>query len=459
MNRRPDASIPALSEPAGSWQSSLLTGLRITAARLRFFLLLGTVLLLVAAWPTLRNLWDRLTAPGGLDAAVSAGTEYWCPMCPGVVSQWPSKCPVCHMTLVLRRKGEMTPLPDGVMARLQFSPYRVQLAGIHTSPVEFRSLVREIRFGGLLEPVSAKADDLSAVALATDVFEGDVGLFTVGQNLEVTSDAFPGETFQGRVTWLAPEVSLSSRSLNVRLEIDNPRQELRPGMYVATRVRVPLADLASSRRLALEAWRNRTAVSLSTVSVVSPSGTLPAAGLRSLLELAAQHALLHQGLLLAIPESAVIDTGTRKVVFLESSPGVFDAVEVRLGRRCGDFYGVLSGLEPGQSVVTAGAFLLDAETRLNPAAAASYFGAGSRGGSPSATPTASMALSGLSAEDQQLVRRQKVCPVMDQPLGSMGPPVRLVVEGRTVFLCCEGCAPVLKKNPAKYLAKLPKQHD
>jgi hypothetical protein len=443
-------------EAARSWRRSLLAALRIAAARLRFFLMLGAVLAVVAAWPTLRNLWDTLTAPAGLDAGVSPDTEYWCPMCPGVSSEWPGKCPVCHMALVLRQKGEMTPLPDGVVARMQFPPYRVQLAGIHTSPVEFRPLVRELTLAGLLEPASARAEDLTRLTLATDVFENDLDLLVIGQTVALTSEAFPGQTFPARVTWLAPHISSTSRSLGVRLEIDNPRQELRPGMFVAARVRVPLTNLASCRRLAQETWCHGTAVSLSIASLASQLGTVPGGGLDCFLESAVRQAAARQGLLLAIPESAVIDTGTRKIVFLEQSPGMFDAVEVRLGRRCGDFYPVQSGLVPGQAVVTAGAFLLDAETRLNPAAAVSYFGAGSRGASPSATPTARVAPASLSAQDQLIVDRQKLCPVTGQPLGSMGAPVPVVVEGRTVFVCCEGCAEPLKKNPGKYLAKLPK---
>jgi YHS domain-containing protein len=191
-------------------------------------------------------------------------------------------------------------------------------------------------------------------------------------------------------------------------------------------------------------------------SLVSPFEPVPVSGLDALLQSAMEIAALRKGYLPAISESAVIDTGTRKVVFVEQSPGLFDAVEVRLGRRCGDFVPVLSGLEPGQAVVTAGAFLLDAETRLNPAAAAAYFGAGSRGGLASATPTAPTATSGLSPEDERLVKQQKVCPVTEQPLGSMGTPYRVVVDGRTLFLCCEGCTSELKSDPHKYLAKLPR---
>ena len=79
--------------------------------------------------------------------------------------------------------------------------------------------------------------------------------------------------------------------------------------------------------------------------------------------------------LLAVPFSAVIDTGVRKVVFLERGHGTYDAVAIEVGPRAGEYYPVLKGLAAGDRVVTQGAFLLDAETRLNPAAAAAYFGA------------------------------------------------------------------------------------
>lgn len=445
----------ASSQTATPWRRSLLAGLRIAAARLRFFLLLGAVLLLVAAWPTLRNFWDKWTAPAGPNAGVSPDTEYWCPMCPGVLADWPGKCPVCHMSLVVRHKADMTPLPDGVVARMQFSPYRVQLAGIHTSPVEFRPLTREIDVSGLLEPTTDQTDTLARLALTSDVFENDVGLLHLGQPCNVNSASYPGQTFAARITWLAPQLSSVARSLQVRLEIENPRQELRAGMFVTARLRVPLAGLGLSGQMALDGWRDRTALELYARSLAAPFGTGAGSGLAALLDSAVHRAGLQQGFVLAVPESAVIDTGARKIVFLEQAPGLFDAVEVWLGRRCGNYYPVLAGLKPGQAAVTAGAFLLDAETRLNPAAAAAYFGASSRGGSASASPTASAAFAGLSAADQQIVKRQKVCPVTEQPLGSMGAPYRIAVEGHTVFLCCEACAPALKKNPAKYLAKLP----
>jgi membrane fusion protein, copper/silver efflux system len=79
---------------------------------------------------------------------------------------------------------------------------------------------------------------------------------------------------------------------------------------------------------------------------------------------------------LAAPESAIIDSGTRKVAYRETiaGSGTFDMVEVKLGARAGEFYPVVSGLKAGDRVATQGAFLVDAENRLNPAAAAQYLG-------------------------------------------------------------------------------------
>ncbi|MFH0982884.1 MAG: efflux RND transporter periplasmic adaptor subunit, partial [Planctomycetota bacterium] len=70
-----------------------------------------------------------------------------------------------------------------------------------------------------------------------------------------------------------------------------------------------------------------------------------------------------------------VRTGTRKVVYRESAPGTFEMVDVQVGPRAGEFYPVMSGVKAGDRVATAGAVLVDAENRLNPAASAQYFGA------------------------------------------------------------------------------------
>lgn len=62
----------------------------------------------------------------------------------------------------------------------------------------------------------------------------------------------------------------------------------------------------------------------------------------------------------------------------------------------------------------------------------------------------------LPDADRALAQKQKICPVSGEPLGAMGKPYKVTVKGRVVFLCCQGCEAEIKKNPEKYLAKLPK---
>src|SRR5262249_19328892 len=156
------------------------------------------------------------------------------------------------------------------------------------------------------------------------------------------------------------------------------------------------------------------------------------------------------GRVLAVPESAVIDTGSMKVVYREASPNTFEGVAVQLGPRMTSadrpvvYHPVLSGIRAGDRVVTNGSFLIDAQTRLNPEAASIYYGgSGGKTGSTNvpvrpSTPEdgetkekkAKAALAKLSADDRRLAEAQKVCPITGQSLGSMGVPVKLTLLGQ-----------------------------
>jgi hypothetical protein len=174
---------------------------------------------------------------------------------------------------------------------------------------------------------------------------------------------------------------------------------------------------------------------------------------------------------------------------------MFEGVEVELGPRQGEFYPALKGLRPGDKVAAAGSFLIDAETRLNPAAAATYFGAsggpqssGSTGrptgpsapsprqgdqppagqGQPEPTrpkPQPRVAIAAPTADelknieqlpeaDRKLAIAQRICPVTGAPLGSMGVPVKITLRGQTVFLCCKGCIGKAKSNPDEVLERI-----
>jgi hypothetical protein len=192
---------------------------------------------------------------------------------------------------------------------------------------------------------------------------------------------------------------------------------------------------------------------------------------------------------LSVPETAVIDTGDQKIVYVEREEGLYEGVLVELGPKSNGYYAVISGLLPGDQVAAAGAFLIDAETRLNPAASASYFGASggpsttsSESGIPLATssspnpsdttPSESedsaavdfktsrlnedelAEIAKLSPEDQKLAKLQVLCPITMEPLGSMGKPLKVIVGDDAVMVCCKGCISGVKKNADKMLEQV-----
>ena len=187
--------------------------------------------------------------------------------------------------------------------------------------------------------------DLSTVWIEAQVYEDELAFLhdAVAKKLPVTATtkAFPNREFKGKLAFIHPHLDASTRTLKVRFDMDNPHHDLRPGMYATVTLKVPATRL----------------------------NPLPTdAGEK-------QKRSYEQGLVLAVPERAVIDTGSRKIVYREAEPDVYEGVEVRLGPRCGDFYPVVRGLKAGDRVATTGSFLIDAETRLTAGASSTYFGA------------------------------------------------------------------------------------
>ena len=392
------------------------SALRLAEVRLRLPIVLVVAALVVGRWDVLRNYaerWTRRTPTESIAGhAVSADTEYFCPMDPGVLSDWPGRCGVCNMALVRRKKGEAAMLPDGVVARMQLSPYRVQLGGIRTAAAEFRPLAREWSISGLLirQGDSAKIDLELPPRQAPWV--GD------GSEVRVTCSELPGLAMDGRVRSVADGDRSGRGDRLATVVIDRLPREVRGGLIVTIRSSVPVADLepfrsmprnppapapGEPRRLyacpdhadstALQAGRcpldrkDRVPRPLGELERIRwwcpmhPSVTAEKAGASCRecggMELRPRVVIYAPaGQVLAVPQSAVVDTGERRVVFVEGMPGMFDGIEVELGPRCGGSYPVVRGLDPGQRVAIAGAFLLDAETRLNPSLAAAYFGAG-----------------------------------------------------------------------------------
>jgi hypothetical protein len=468
--------------------------LRALQVRLRFLVILVVAFLVAGQWDTVGNHWDRFTrsirGKRTHTPVVSPDTEYFCPMDPGVVSEWPGQCGICHMALVRRKRGDATPLPSGIVARMQFSPYRVQLAGIRTAPITYEPLAREVTLVGTVTAGGSRG------VVEADLFERDQAFVVEGQIAELT---FVEETGRGPLAGAIRSLVAGGATFRsgAVLEVVDPAGVLRPGMTVFVRVRRPVAELEPFRTMPSELPPIRKGEARAVYlcpehpNVVSAERGKCPVDRKDELE---RHPLLQNqrvgwwcpmhpnvaaerpgqecracggmilvprivtyrppGKVLTVPESAVVATGSRTVVYVERMPGMFDGVEVLLGPRCGDSYPVIAGLEPGQRVATAGAFLIDAETRLNPSLAAGYFGS-TRGDRPEPEPVQREPYEPAPdrpAEHQASAAGQEVCPVTGKPLGSMGPPVRVEVAGKVAFVCCDACKEPLTKTPEKYLS-------
>jgi Cu(I)/Ag(I) efflux system membrane fusion protein len=240
--------------------------------------------------------------------------------------------------------------------------------------------------------------DLHTVWVQAQVYEQQLGLVREGQAALATVDAFPGETFTGKVEFIQPHLDPTTRTVEVRYALDNPGHRLRPGMFATVTLETPIADTppfrrhltttrasqADGRPVSLTADEQQICpVTNAKLGSMGDPILVEAEGQRVWTcckacppKLKAQPAKYLArlvpppfGQVLSVPESAVIDTGVRKVVYVESEPGVFEGREVVLGPRIGNRFPVMEGLAPGEKVAAAGAFLIDAESRINPGAA------------------------------------------------------------------------------------------
>jgi membrane fusion protein, copper/silver efflux system len=156
--------------------------------------------------------------------------------------------------------------------------------------------------------------DLSNVWVIAEAPENSLAIAKPGATARITLNAFPGKTFEGRVTFVYPEVSMTTRTAKVRIELPNPDGALLPGMFAS-------------------------------IEIASPPGEP----------------------VMTVPDSALIDSGSRQVVLVARGEGRFEPRAVTVGRRGNGLVAILSGLDGTEEVVTSATFLIDAESNLRAA--------------------------------------------------------------------------------------------
>jgi len=152
--------------------------------------------------------------------------------------------------------------------------------------------------------------DLSTVWVLSDIYEYELASIRVGDTARLTLSYFPGKEFSSRIDYVYPTLSGETRTAKVRFAIANPEGRLKPQMFTNVEVKIAL------------------------------------------------------GKGLAIPDDAVIDTGTRQIVYVDKGDGNFEPREVMLGLRAEGFREVIKGLKAGEKVASSATFLIDSEAQL-----------------------------------------------------------------------------------------------
>ncbi len=208
--------------------------------------------------------------------------------------------------------------------------------------------------------------DLSKLWLKLEVYESDLPWIQYGQSVEFRADALPGERFAGRISFIHPLLDEKTRTVGVRVNVDNSDGRLKPGMLVRAVVRSQRAANGSLANASLAGkW----------ISPMHPEIVKEQAGLCDVcgMALVPADSLGYVGppsdslkAPLLVPASAPLLTGKRAIVYVAMSgkAGHYEGREVELGPRAGDYYIVRSGLRAGERVVVHGAFKIDSALQI-----------------------------------------------------------------------------------------------
>jgi membrane fusion protein, copper/silver efflux system len=206
-------------------------------------------------------------------------------------------------------------VPDAVIAAMEKNR-EVPLGIEWSSPRDGVVLERNAVEGMRAQPGEAlfRIADHSVVWALVDVAERDLGALAEGQDVTMRARSFPGRTFAGKISVIYPEINKETRTARVRIDLPNPDYALLHGMYVDAEINTGSPDPV-----------------------------------------------------LTIPDSAVMDSGSRQAVFVDKGAGRYEPRQVKIGHRGGGYVEVRQGLAEGEPVVIAANFLIDAESNLNAA--------------------------------------------------------------------------------------------
>lgn len=303
-----------------------------------------------------------------------------------------------------------------------------------------------------------KLADLSTVWVMLELFPKDAVAVQYGQRVEATIQSYPGKRFAGRVAFIDPEVDPKTRTIGVRVVIPNPNGLLKIGDYAKAKITVPISGNGDGPLKIYDAELADKWISPRHPHIIAEApGKCPLCDIDLVpaSDFGFTNSPQSGDETLVVPRHAVLMAGGNSVIYVETEPGRFEIRRVVLGPACGNDIVIMSGLKEGEKVAIRGNFLIDSQMQL--------------AGNPSLIdPSRAMpleqnyefsekeleAIASLPEAEQKLVKAQRICPVTNMMLGSMGTPKKIDVDGKGIYICCMGCKKRLLDEPEKYLAIL-----
>ena len=236
--------------------------------------------------------------------------------------------------------------------------------------------------------------DLSHVWIKLDVYESDIEWIRYGQEVKFHTEAYPGETFTGKIAFIDPILNDRTRTVKVRVNVPNDREKLKPGMFVRA---VVYSSVASGGKVMDPSLAGKFICPMHPEIIKNSRGACDLCGMELVKAESLGYANPRTDLPpLVIPASAPLITGKRAVVYISvpGREGIYDGREVVLGPRAGNYYHVREGLSEGDMVVVNGNFKIDSAVQIlakpsmmSPEGGIAPAGHHNHGGTPAPVPT------------------------------------------------------------------------
>ncbi len=222
-----------------------------------------------------------------------------------------------QMAEISRERLQLLDVPEHQIRELEQSGKPFKALHVH-SPFDGIVMKLNVSEGEYVTPRSElyRLADLSKVWVQVDVYEYELSRVRVGDKAQITLKSMPGRIFEGTVSYIYPYAEARTRTIKVRLELDNPELALKPDMF---------ADVTLNTGLQKDA--------------------------------------------VVVPDAAIVRSGERDQVFIVREPGKFEPREVTLGQSSEGWVQVLDGVKAGEEVVASALFLIDSESKLREATA------------------------------------------------------------------------------------------